>query len=112
MRHRVLGLPMLRLSLLLGGFLFVALALVPPGEAEEQEKLLVCGPCSSAFLPTASRVVEELGLSDRILVKRSSCLGPCAQGMVIAFRGTVYANMTEDLLRTLLENVLSEDVDG
>ncbi len=39
MRHRVLGLPMLRLSLLLGGFLFVALVLVPPGEAEEQEKL-------------------------------------------------------------------------
>ena len=70
MRRDTSGRPMLRSLILWGALFFGAMAFVAPGEAGEQEKLLVCGPCSSAFLPTASRVVEELGLSDRILVKR------------------------------------------
>jgi (2Fe-2S) ferredoxin len=98
--------------LLFLGSAFVGMVGLVPAEAGAAEKLLVCGPCSGAFLSTASRVVEELGCSDRVVVVRSSCLGPCSQGVVIAFRGEVYSNMTEDLLRTLLEATFSDDTDA
>ncbi|HOP51735.1 MAG: NAD(P)H-dependent oxidoreductase subunit E [Thermovirgaceae bacterium] len=81
----------------------VAFAISDPLWAGQPEKLYVCGPCSSFFLEDAKSVVEELGVSDLVSVRRSSCLGACAQPPVIEFRGTVYVEMTAERLRSMLE---------
>jgi len=70
--------------------------------AAAAERLLVCGPCSSSFLPVAQRVLRELGLEGRVEVVRSSCLGACAEAPVIEYRGTLHVGMTEAKLRKLL----------
>lgn len=81
------------------------LALSPGGaEAAGSEKLYVCGPCSSYFIEEAKAVVEEMGISDRVIVTRSSCLGACAEPAVMEFRGTVYVRMTAEKLKAMLES--------
>ncbi|HQO84069.1 MAG TPA: (2Fe-2S) ferredoxin domain-containing protein [Synergistales bacterium] len=84
----------------------VALAINDPVWAGQPEKLYVCGPCSSFFLEDAKAVLEELGVTDMVSVRRSSCLGACAQPPVIEFRGTVYVEMTAEKLRSMLESEL------
>ncbi len=75
--------------------------------AEDPEALLVCAPCSRSFLPEAEMVVRELGLENRVAVTPSTCLGPCGQGNVIAFRGEVYRAMDAAKLRTFLQGAFS-----
>lgn len=75
--------------------------------AGEPEALLVCAPCSRSFLPAAEQVVRELGLENQVTVTPSSCLGPCNQGNVIAFRGEVYRAMDPEKLRTFLQATYS-----
>lgn len=82
--------------------LVAALFGVIPAVAAESENLLVCGPCSRSFIDEAKAVVKELGIADRVTVKRSSCLGACDGAPVIEFRGTVYSAMTAEKLSTLL----------
>lgn len=94
------------MRLWVGAMVGVALFLMGAPElvrAEEREPLLVCAPCSRAFFPEAERVVRDLGLEGRVAVTLSSCLGPCQQGHIIAFRGEVYRAMDADTLRTLLQ---------
>ncbi len=72
-------------------------------EAASQEKLYVCGPCSSAFIKTAEEVVSELNIPDRVIIKKSTCLGACSEPPVLEFRGQVYTEMTAEKLRAMLE---------
>jgi predicted metal-binding protein len=73
-----------------------------PSLAAEPEQLLVCGPCSRSFLDEARSVVEKLGVSDRVDIRRTSCLGACSEPAVMEFRGEIYTAMTADKLRSLL----------
>lgn len=73
-------------------------------EAAGPEKLLICGPCSSFFIEEARAVVEEMGISDMVIVTKSSCLGACAEPPVMEFRGKVYMQMTAEKLKALLES--------
>ena len=72
-------------------------------EAVSQEKLYVCGPCSSSFIKTAQQVVSELNIPDRVIIKKSTCLGECSMPPVLEFRGKVYTEMTADKLRAMLD---------
>lgn len=90
--------------MLLAAFSLV-LALSPGGaEAADPEKIYVCGPCSSSFIEEAKAVVVEMGISDRVIVKRSSCLGVCAEPPVLEFRGKVYVKMSKEKLKAMLES--------
>ena len=83
----------------------LVLTLSPSGaEAAGSEKLYVCGPCSSYFIEEAKAVVEEMGISDKVVVTRSSCLGACAEPAVMEFRGIVYVRMTAEKLKAMLES--------
>jgi predicted metal-binding protein len=88
--------------LLLVAALFGALSAAAAGP----EDLFVCGPCSRSFIDEAKAVVEELGVPDRVAVRKSSCLGACDGAPVIEFRGTVYSSMTADKLKSLLSSEL------
>ncbi len=77
-----------------------------PAWAAQPEKLYVCGPCSSYFIEEARVVVDEMGVADIVTVRRSSCLGACAEPPVIEFRGNIYVEMTSDKLREMLHNEL------
>ena len=72
-------------------------------EAANPEKLYVCSPCSSSFVKTAETVVKELNIYDRVIVKKSSCLGACSEPPVLEFRGQVYTEMTFEKLKSMLE---------
>ena len=90
------------------GFLLFALALalaagtLTAGRALAADKLLVCGICDKSFYETAVQVVQEMGLADRVTVKKSSCLGACSQPPVVEFKGEIYTSMTADKLKALL----------
>lgn len=81
------------------------LLVLSPGDADagSPEKLYLCGPCSSFFIEDARAVVEEMGIGDRVSVRRSSCLGECGIPPVVGFRGEVYFDMTAEKLKALLE---------
>lgn len=51
-------------------------------------------------------MVDNMGVADIVTVRRSSCLGACAEPPVIEFRGKIYVEMTGDLLRSMLEREL------
>lgn len=72
-------------------------------EAASQEKLYVCGPCSSPFIKTAGEVVNELNIPDRVIIKKTTCLGACSEPPVLEFRGQVYTEMTAEKLKAMLE---------
>lgn len=80
----------------------LALGIIFAGAALGAEKLLVCGPCSRSFLPVAEKAVADLGLSGKVQVAKTSCLGDCAGAPVLEFRGQVYSRMTEGKLKDLL----------
>jgi len=90
------------------GFLLIALALalaagtLTAGRAFAADKLLVCGICDKSFYETAVQVVQEMGLADRVTVKKSSCLGACSQPPVVEFKGEIYTSMTAEKLKALL----------
>ena len=67
------------------------------------DRLLVCGVCDKAFYETAVKVVQEMGLADKVSVKKSSCLGACAVPPVIEFKGELYTSMTAEKLKALLK---------
>lgn len=67
------------------------------------DRLLVCGVCDKAFYETAVKLVQEMGLADKVSVKKSSCLGACAAPPVIEFKGELYTSMTAEKLRALLK---------
>ena len=75
---------------------------VGAGPALAAEKLLVCCVCDKSFYDTAVKVVQEMGLADKVTVRKSSCLGACSEPPVIEFRGEVYTSMTAEKLKTLL----------
>lgn len=77
-----------------------------PGMGCPAQKLYICGPCSSFFIEEARTVVDNMGVADIVTVRRSSCLGACAEPPVIEFRGEIYVEMTGDLLRSMLEREL------
>ena len=52
---------------------------------------------------TAAKVVQDMGLADKVSVKKSSCLGACATPPVIEFKGELYTSMTAEKLRALLK---------
>ncbi len=70
--------------------------------ASAAETLLVCGVCDKTFYKTAERVVREMELTEKVTVKKSSCLGACSLPPVIEFRGELYVSMTEEKLKALL----------
>ena len=79
-------------------------ALLPgASHADAADKLLVCGVCDKAFYETAVKVVQEMGLADKVSVKKSSCLGACATPPVIELKGELYTSMTAEKLKALLE---------
>ena len=84
------------------GMAVLALGVFLAGAAFGAEKLLVCGPCSRSFLPVAEKAVADLGLSGKVQVGKTSCLGDCAGAPVLEFRGQVYSRMTEAKLKDLL----------
>ena len=85
-------------ALLLG---FALLSGAAPADAAD--RLLVCGVCDKAFYETAVKLVQEMGLADKVSVKKSSCLGACAAPPVIEFKGELYTSMTAEKLRALLK---------
>lgn len=85
-------------ALLLG---FALLSGTAPADAAD--RLLVCGVCDKAFYETAVKVVQEMGLADKVSVKKSSCLGACAVPPVIEFKGELYTSMTAEKLKALLK---------
>lgn len=89
----------LGLAALLFGFALLSGA----GPADAADKLLVCGVCDKAFYETAVKVVQEMGLADKVSVKKSSCLGACAAPPVIEFKGELYTSMTAEKLKALLK---------
>ena len=46
--------------------------------------------------------MADLGLSGKVQVAKTSCLGDCAGAPVLEFRGQVYSRMTEGKLKDLL----------
>ncbi len=91
-----------RLQIFLGSLLFL-FWVSGTGRAFAVETLSICRPCSRDFIPVAERVIEEMGLTAEISVKATSCLGACATPAVIEFRDTIYGDMDEARLRTMLE---------
>ena len=85
-------------ALLLGYALLSAAA-----PANAADKLLVCGVCDKSFFETAVKVIQEMGLADKVSVKKSSCLGACAVPPVIEFKGELYTSMTAEKLKALLK---------
>ncbi len=83
------------------------LATSAAGPALAADKLLVCGICDKSFYETAVKVVQEMGLADRVTVKKSSCLGACSQPPVVEFKGTLYTSMTAEKLKALLAKTYS-----
>jgi (2Fe-2S) ferredoxin len=73
-----------------------------PDQALAADKLLVCGICDKSFYETAVKVVAEMNLTDKVTVKKSSCLGACSQPPVIEFKGEIYTSMTAEKLKALL----------
>ena len=67
------------------------------------DRLLVRGVCDKSFYETAAKVVQDMGLADKVSVNKSSCLGACATPPVIEFRGELYTSMTAEKLKALLE---------
>ncbi len=93
------------------GFFVFSLALIlaigampafSPGRALAADKLLVCGVCDKSFYETAVKVVTEMNLADKVIVKKTSCLGACAVPPVIEFKGELYTSMTAEKLKALL----------
>ncbi len=100
---------MKRIAIMISLFAAFGLSvLIPQGQlfAAQSEKLYVCGPCSSFFIEEARTVVENMGVADMVTVRRSSCLGACAEPPVIEFRGRIYVEMTGEKLRSMLESEL------
>ena len=89
----------LGLTALLFGFALLSGA----DPADAADKLLVCGVCDKAFYETAVKLVQEMGLADKVSVKKSSCLGACSAPPVIEFKGELYTSMTAEKLKALLK---------
>ncbi len=70
--------------------------------ASEKKVLYVCKYCSADFIEVAKRVIQELGLEDKVIIKKSGCLKNC-DPPVVKFEGKVYTKMTEEKLKNLLK---------
>jgi hypothetical protein len=87
-------------------FFLVLIAVVALGflssTAFASEAIYLCKPCSRDFIPEANSVIEELGLTDQVKIKTTSCLGYCDQPVVLKFRNQIYTNMNREKLKMLL----------
>ncbi len=71
--------------------------------SDEDDDIMVCGPCSRNFIPEINSILQELDLSEKVDIKTIDCLGKCDDPVVFKFREKTYSGMNKDNIKKVLK---------
>jgi predicted metal-binding protein len=71
--------------------------------SDGEDNIMVCRPCSRNFIPELNSILQELGLSEKVDIQTTDCLGKCDDPAVFKFREKTYSGMNKDSTKKVLK---------